>query len=57
MYEAQANGEVKVGGVVVESSMLRFIEGGTANVGLPTMRRFRFVFDPTNERTWVLAGG
>jgi len=41
---------------VVDSPKLRFIEGGTPNVGLPMMRKFRFVFDPTNERTWVLAG-
>lgn len=57
VYEAQADGQVKVGGVVVESPMIRFIEGGTANVGLPMMRKFKFVFDPTNEKTWVLAGG
>lgn len=57
VYEAQADGQVKVGGVAVDSPMLRFIEGGTPNVGLPMMRKFRFVFDPTNERTWVLAGG
>lgn len=56
VYEAQADGPVKVGGVVVDSPKLRFIEGGTPNIGLPMMRKFRFVFDPTNERTWVLAG-
>lgn len=57
VYEAQADGQVTVGGVAVDNPMLRFIEGGTANVGLPMMRKFKFVFDPTNERTWVLAGG
>ncbi len=54
VYEAVADGPVRVGGVVVDSPVLRFIKGGTANVGLPTMRKLRFVFDPTNELTWVL---
>lgn len=57
VYEAEADGQVRVGGIVVDRPILRFIEGGTANVGLPMMRKFKFVFDPTNERTWVLAGG
>jgi len=56
VYEAVADGPVRVGGVIVDQPTLRFIEGGTANVGLPTMRRFKFVFDPTNGQTWVLAG-
>lgn len=54
VYEAVADGPVRVGGVVVDSPVVRFIKGGTANVGLPTMRKLRFVFDPTNEMTWVL---
>lgn len=56
VYEAEADGEVRLGGLVVDRPRLRFIEGGTPNVGLPMMRKLKFVFDPTNGRTWVLSG-
>lgn len=54
VYRARLNGQIKVGPLVLDHPMLKFIEGGRPNAGLPIARQLVVVFDPSGRRNWLL---
>ncbi len=52
-YEAQIDGPVRVGHLVLESPRVYFNETGDPNVGMPVLRQARLVVDHSGGRTWL----
>jgi len=52
---AHLKGSVKIGSVTLAGPEIRFLAGGTPNVGLPILRQLTVVMDPTEGRDWVLS--
>jgi predicted aspartyl protease len=55
IFSAHLKGTVKIGSVTLDQPEIRFIAGGTPNVGLPILRQLTVVIDPTEGRDWVLS--
>ncbi len=55
ILSAHLKGALKIGGVTVDEPEIRFIAGGTPNVGLPILRKLTVVMDPSEGRDWVLS--
>lgn len=55
ILSAHLKGAVKIGSVTLDGPEIRFMAGGTPNVGLPILRELTVVMDPTEGRDWVLS--
>jgi len=55
VYRAKLKGDVRVGPLTLEHPVVMFIEGGRPNAGLPVARRLVVVFDPAEQRSWLMA--
>lgn len=54
IFSARLKGALCVGPLRLEHPEIRFMEGGTANIGLAILRRLRVVYDDTGKRAWIL---
>lgn len=54
IFSARLQGSLCVGPLRLEHPEVRFMEGGTANIGLGILRRLRVVYDDTGKRAWIL---
>jgi Aspartyl protease len=54
IYRAHLKGSVKIADAVLDQPEILFMEGGRPNIGLPILRKFTVVFDPTEYRDWIL---
>jgi hypothetical protein len=55
ILSAHLKGDLKIGGATVDGPEIRFMAGGTPNVGLPILRKLTVVMDPSEGRDWVFS--
>ena len=55
ILSAHLKGSLKIGGATLDGPEIRFMAGGTPNVGLPILRKLTVVMDPSESRDWVLS--
>jgi len=53
VLEGQIDGDVQIGDVHLASPRVRFIEGGTPNVGLPIIQQMQITLDPDHGLSWI----
>ncbi len=55
VLEGQIDGDVQIGDVHLASPRVRFMEGGTPNVGLPIIQQMQITLDPDHGLSWIEA--
>ena len=53
VLEGQVDGDVQIGEVHLASPRVRFMDGGTPNVGLPIIQQMQITLDPDHGLSWI----